>query len=84
MRGKKMDEKRLGEGPAAGTVEDLEFEYYVQDWLGASHSILDYGKKIKRDEGERPTIKRVLVKVKKMGHDLKARVVTRAVEVHSV
>lgn len=80
-----MDEK-LGEGLAARTtIEDLEFEYYVQDWLGANHSILNYNGKTKTDSNQgRPTIKRVLVKVRKMGHDLKERVVTRAVEVHSI
>lgn len=84
VREKKMEEKR-GEGLAArATIEDLEFEYYVQDWLGANHSILNYNRKTKRDGDEgRPTIKRVLVKVRKMGHDLKEKVVTRAVEVHS-
>ncbi len=83
-----MDEtKNVGEGLAARTtIEDLEFEYYVQDWLGANHSILNYNnRKTKTDGGDqgRPTIKHVLVKVRKMGHDLKERVVTRAIEVHT-
>ncbi len=66
-------------------IEDLEFEYYLQDWLGVNHSILNNNRKTKRngDEQGRPTIKRVLVKVKRLGHDLKERIVTRAVEVHS-
>lgn len=85
-----MDEK-FGDGVAARTtiedlkVGDLEFEYYVQDWLGVNHSILDYNRKTKTDGDQgRPTIKRVLVKVRKMGHDLKERVVTRAVEVPGI
>lgn len=80
-----MEENKLGSGLAAGTIEDMEFEYYVQDWLGANHSVMNYNRKTKTDGAEgRPTIRQVLVKVKKIGHDLKERVVTRAVDIHTI